>query len=30
MRDFDSLFPALFIWGCVIALVIMTFKGMLA
>ncbi|MCW2955995.1 MAG: hypothetical protein JWO69_864 [Thermoleophilia bacterium] len=29
MRDFDALFPALFTIGCVIALVVMTAKGLL-
>jgi hypothetical protein len=29
MRDFDAVFPGLFLTACVIALVVMTFKGML-
>ena len=29
MRDFDALFPALFLSACVIALVVMTFHGLL-
>ena len=29
MRDFDAFFPSLFLGLCVLALVVMTFKGML-
>ena len=29
MRDFDALFPAAFVMACIIALVVMTFKGLL-
>lgn len=29
MRDFDALFPTLFLGACVVALVVMTFKGLL-
>ena len=29
MRDFDALFPTVFTYGCVIALVVMAFKGLL-
>ncbi|MCW2925165.1 MAG: hypothetical protein JWM98_2569 [Thermoleophilia bacterium] len=29
MRDFDALFPSLFLGACVVALVVMTFKGLL-
>lgn len=29
MRDFDSSFPALFTIGCLVALVVMAFKGLL-
>ncbi|MCW2962268.1 MAG: hypothetical protein JWM25_1081 [Thermoleophilia bacterium] len=29
MRDFDALFPAAFVTACVIALVVMTLKGLL-
>jgi len=29
MRDFDSFFPAAFILSCVVALVVMTAKGLL-
>lgn len=30
MRDFDAFFPALFLGLCLVALVVMTFKGLLA
>lgn len=29
MREFDALFPSLFLCACVTALVVMTFKGLL-
>jgi hypothetical protein len=29
MRDFDAFFPSLFLGLCVVALVVMTFRGML-
>jgi hypothetical protein len=29
MRDFDAFFPSLFLAGCLAALVLMTFKGLL-
>lgn len=29
MRDFDSVFPSLFLGACLVALVVMTFKGLL-
>jgi len=29
MRDFDSVFPGLFTVGCLVALVVMAFKGLL-
>lgn len=29
MRDFDAVFPSLFLSLCVIALVVMAFKGLL-
>lgn len=29
MRDFDAFFPTLFIYACLAALVVMTFKGLL-
>lgn len=29
MRDFDAVFPTLFTIACVVALVVMTFKGLL-
>ena len=29
MRDFDSFFPSLFLAACCVALVVMTFKGLL-
>lgn len=28
MDDFDALFPALFTWACIAALVVLTFKGL--
>lgn len=30
MRDFDSVFPPLFLAACVVALIVMTFKGLLS
>lgn len=29
MRDFDAFFPSLFLALCIVALVVMTFKGLL-
>jgi hypothetical protein len=29
MRDFDAFFPSLFLGACLVALVVMVFKGLL-